>query len=223
MSLAKDEIATLYKNAHNLHYEDQEYRKARSLYKEIIKNAPKSQEASWASTQLGNLESHLGKDDAETQEETSETELQMYTKKIVGQDEPAEGIRSEDFEGIEKFDITMSTGDLKCEYEILDVIFAIDRHDAGFFANVFQKFTGFKTGSASPAIAFKKAINQLKAQCIMLGGNAVINCKFEHRIAAANLLPGLALGESLMKGMGSASKQVVEIFAYGTAVKRLNS
>jgi uncharacterized protein YbjQ (UPF0145 family) len=46
---------------------------------------------------------------------------------------------------------------------------------------------------------------QLRRSCHALGGDAVINCEFEYRVAIA---PGLL-----------ASNQVVEIFAYGTAVR----
>jgi len=50
----------------------------------------------------------------------------------------------------------------------------------------------------------------LKLQCKALGGDAIIGCQFEHRVATAQAMAGL-LG----------NKQSVEIFAYGTAVERI--
>lgn len=87
----------------------------------------------------------------------------------------------------------ISTGDLKQPYEILDAVFAIDSHSAGMFSN------------ADPSRAFEGVKEQLTKTCKKLGGNAVINCLFEYRTA----VDGGILGK----------KQVIEIFAYGTAVK----
>ena len=67
------------------------------------------------------------------------------------------------------------------------------------------KETLFK--GADPNKAFDKVKDGLRQKAKELGGQAVINCQFEYRIAVAN-------------GFGG-SKQVIEIFAYGTAV-RLN-
>ncbi|MCC0643149.1 MULTISPECIES: heavy metal-binding domain-containing protein [unclassified Clostridioides] len=89
----------------------------------------------------------------------------------------------------------ISTGDIKEEYGVIDAIFAIDSHKEGIFR------------SADPNSAFKGVKEQLKKKCEQLGGNAIINCQFEYRIAVAD---GFA-----------SKKQVVEIFAYGTAVKTL--
>lgn len=90
--------------------------------------------------------------------------------------------------------ILIATGDLKEDYEIIDVIFAIDSSKEKAFS------------AADPNKAFANVKNVLKRKCMELGGQAVINCEFEHRIAVShNALTG--------------SKQVVEIFAYGTAVR----
>ena len=86
--------------------------------------------------------------------------------------------------------ILIATGDLNEEYEIIDVIFALDSSTAGFF-----------TG-ANPDAAFDNVKNQLRNRCAQLDGQAVINCQFEHRVA-----------------LSGGNRQAVEIFAYGTAVR----
>jgi len=94
-----------------------------------------------------------------------------------------------------KDNIIISTGDLKKEYEILDTIFAIDSHKEGMFS------------SANPGKAFDGVKEQLVKECKKLGGNAVINCLFEYRNALAG------------GGFLGGKAQVIEILAYGTAVK----
>jgi uncharacterized protein YbjQ (UPF0145 family) len=89
--------------------------------------------------------------------------------------------------------VVVSTGGMNVDYEIIDTIFAIDSHKEGFFS------------SADPNKAFEKVKRDLIAKCQSLGGNAILNCQFEYRVAV----------ESGMLG----SKQVMEIFAYGTVVK----
>lgn len=89
--------------------------------------------------------------------------------------------------------ILISTGDLHQNYEILDAIFAIDSHTGGLFS------------SSDPGKAFAGVKDQLAKACKKLGGNAVINCQFEYRNASEKGLVG--------------NKQVIEIFAYGTAVR----
>jgi uncharacterized protein YbjQ (UPF0145 family) len=90
--------------------------------------------------------------------------------------------------------ITISTTSIQEDFEIIDVIFAIDAHSEGFFTN------------ADPGKAFDKVIVQLRSQCKKLGGDAVISCQFEYRVAVG-------------KGLLGGSNQVMEIFAYGTVVK----
>ena len=89
--------------------------------------------------------------------------------------------------------ILITTGDIKEDYEIIDAIFALDSCQEGIF-----------TG-ADPNKAFDKVKNVLRKKCDELGGHAVINCQFEYRVAVNH-------------GMIS-NKQVIEIFAYGTAVR----
>ena len=90
-------------------------------------------------------------------------------------------------------DILITTGDIREEYEIIDAIFAFDACKEGFFKG------------ADPNKAFDKVKNVLRSKCNELGGHAVINCEFEYRVAVS-------------QGFGG-SKQVIEIFAYGTAVR----
>ncbi len=89
--------------------------------------------------------------------------------------------------------VVITTGDLKREYEILDAVFAIDSSTESWFRG------------SDPGRAFEGVKKQLAAVCQGLGGDAVVNCQFEYRVAVD---PGL-LG----------SKQSIEIFAYGTAVR----
>lgn len=89
--------------------------------------------------------------------------------------------------------ILITTGDVKEDYEIIDAVFALDSCTEGFFKG------------ADPNKAFDKVKDGLRKKAEELGGDAVINCQFEYRIAVSQGLIG--------------SKQVVEIFAYGTAVR----
>ena len=92
-----------------------------------------------------------------------------------------------------KNNILVTTSGMNEEYEIIDSIFALDSSTAGFFFG------------ADPNKAFEKVKDQLRNKCKELGGDAVINCQFEYRVAVAD---GLL-----------SKKQVIEIFAYGTAVR----
>ena len=90
--------------------------------------------------------------------------------------------------------VVVTTGGLDGKYEIIDAIFALDSHKGGFFS-----------GGVDPAKAFGGVKAQLRKRCEELGGNAVIHCQFEYRNAEAEGFVG--------------KKQVIEIFAYGTAVR----
>ena len=87
----------------------------------------------------------------------------------------------------------ISTGNINTSYTIIDTIFAMDSHKEGFLS------------SADPNKAFEGVKSQLAKKCSSLGGDAVINCQFEYRVAVSD---GLV-----------SKKQVIEIFAYGTAIK----
>ncbi len=89
--------------------------------------------------------------------------------------------------------ILVTTSGINDEFEIIDSIFALDSSTAGIF------------WGADPNKAFDKVKDQLRNKCEQLGGDAVINCQFEYRVAVSQGLIG--------------SKQVIEIFAYGTAVR----
>jgi hypothetical protein len=85
--------------------------------------------------------------------------------------------------------IPTSTGDIKENYHVLDTIFAIDSNSAGFFSG------------ADPSVAFDGVKEQLRKKCASIGGDAVIYCEYQYRVAL------------------DGKKQCIEIFAYGTAVK----
>lgn len=91
--------------------------------------------------------------------------------------------------------IKVSTSSVSQQFEVVDVIFAFDSHKEGFLDN-----------GADPTKAFVKVVNRLRSICADLGGDAVINCQFDYRYAVGSSLVGNA-------------KQVIEIYAYGTAVK----
>lgn len=90
--------------------------------------------------------------------------------------------------------ILITTGDIHEDYEIIDAVFALDSCQQGLF-----------TG-ADPNKAFDKVKEGLRKKAESLGGHAVINCQFEYRVAVSS-------------GGFGGSKQVIEIFAYGTAVR----
>lgn len=90
--------------------------------------------------------------------------------------------------------ILITTGDIHEDYEIIDAVFAIDSCQATFFKG------------ADPNKAFDKVKDALRVKAEELGGHAVINCQFEYRVA-------------VNQGSFGGTKQVIEIFAYGTAVR----
>lgn len=94
----------------------------------------------------------------------------------------------------EKF-IPVSTGDLGHPYHVIDSIFAICSSTEGIFSGV--DLNG----------AFNGVKERLRQNCAAVGGDAVIYAQFEYRVAVNS-------------GFGG-SKQVIEFFAYGTAVKFL--
>ena len=93
-----------------------------------------------------------------------------------------------------KSEISVSTTDISLPHSIIAVVFAFDAHKEGFFAG------------ANPKLAFAGAVASLRDQCKQLGGDAVIGCQFEYPVAVGS-------------GFFGGSKQVMEIFAYGTVVK----
>ena len=91
--------------------------------------------------------------------------------------------------------IVITTGSVPQNFKIIDAIFAMDSHQESWLFS----------SSADPARAFDGVKKQLRERCEALGGDAVVNCQFEYRNA---------IGDGLI-----GKKQVIEIFAYGTAVK----
>lgn len=89
--------------------------------------------------------------------------------------------------------VIISTGGVNKDFDVIDTVFAMDSHKAGFFKG------------ADPNQAFEKVKQILVEKCKALGGNGVLNCQFEYRVAVEEGFTG--------------AKQVIEIFAYGTAVK----
>ncbi len=91
--------------------------------------------------------------------------------------------------------VIICTGGLNKPYQIIDTIFAMDSNTAKGWAS-----------QANPGKAFEGVKAALEKECKKLGGNAVIDCQFEYRNAVEAKLIG-------------KDNQVIEIFAYGTAVK----
>ena len=92
--------------------------------------------------------------------------------------------------------VILSTGEVGRPCQVIDVIFAIDSANQSALT---------RRAGADPGAAFNKVKMQLRHQCAARGGDAVMQCRFSHRVADRANLP--------------AGKQMVEIFAYGTAVK----
>ena len=90
--------------------------------------------------------------------------------------------------------VTISTGDLDGEYTIIDTIMVFDY-------DIEELFKGIE-----PAVAFELVKEKLRETAVEKGGDAVINCQFEFRVAIAPKLLFWA--------------RAFEMFAYGTVVKR---
>lgn len=88
--------------------------------------------------------------------------------------------------------IILSTGNVYRQYEIIDVLIAMDSSTEKWFK------------AADPAEAFDGVKSILCSKCRALDGDAVINCQFEYR---------MAINSDVL------AKQVLELFAYGTAVR----
>ena len=97
--------------------------------------------------------------------------------------------------------VKITTGDIKQNYEILKIVFQLGSDQGGAMGALFG------TGG-SPEAAFEKAEAQLKLKAYDLGCNYVINAVFDNRIAVSK------------SAIGGAN-QVIEVFAYGTAVKTI--
>jgi len=92
-------------------------------------------------------------------------------------------------------EIPVTTGDVRWDYEIDRVLFNIGAS---------KGMLGFV--KPSPDAAFRQAELSLKAQAAELDCHAVIHTQFEHRITVSSGIAG--------------PNQGIEVFAYGTAVRR---
>lgn len=89
--------------------------------------------------------------------------------------------------------VTLSTGDVPFDYEIIDVIFAYGNSSESLFQG------------ANPMQAYERVSMRLEQIAAQMGADAVIWIRYDYRVA---------LNQGLI-----ASNQVFEVFAYGTAVK----
>ena len=87
-------------------------------------------------------------------------------------------------------EIVISTGNIANNYEIIDVICAHFSESISSFDDVDQNKI------------FENAKSALKVKCAEVGGQAVINCRFEHQTRVVNNI-----------------KKIFEVYAYGTAIK----
>jgi len=97
-----------------------------------------------------------------------------------------------------KYDsIAVSTSGVCDPYDVIETIFCAESADND-------------RGLGGIQVLFPRTLQNLRVQCSLMNGDAVINAQFEHRSA---------LGDSFFGG----KKQVFEIFAFGTVVKYRNS
>lgn len=137
---------------------------------------------------IGFLAQEFWDDEGKRLCEECSDKLELEKEQIRQQQEKRAKDRSE---AISK--VMLTTGGIQHPYEILDVIIAIEGHEAGYF------------DSANPAKAFDGVKKQLRTIAYDMKADVVVHCQFEYRVAAERGLFG--------------SKQAIEIFAYGTAVK----
>ncbi|MGJ8656196.1 MAG: hypothetical protein ACSHX6_07085 [Akkermansiaceae bacterium] len=90
--------------------------------------------------------------------------------------------------------VIITTGPPPFDYEIIDTIIVLDTLSKKFFSQ------------SSPSLAFEGVQRKLKKRGALLGADAVINCHFDYRISAGHGIFGVI--------------HDLEIFAYGTLVKR---
>lgn len=91
-------------------------------------------------------------------------------------------------------EVVTTTGDLRQPYTIIDTIFCYGSDE------------GLMGTKPDVQFAYEKVRNKVRAQCVKLGGNAVVHLTVEYRIALADQI------------LGSGKNQVIEFWAYGTVV-----
>jgi hypothetical protein len=96
--------------------------------------------------------------------------------------------------------VKVTTGGINKDYEILKIVFELGQDDGGLLG-------GLLGTGGSPEQAFENAEAQLKIKATRLGCDYVINAVFNQRVAVG--------AKSALGG----HNQVIEVFAYGTAVK----
>tara|TARA_X000000368_G_C23038932_1_gene715942 strand:- start:98 stop:475 length:378 start_codon:yes stop_codon:yes gene_type:complete len=96
--------------------------------------------------------------------------------------------------------VKITTGDIDKKYEILKIVFQLGSDKGGTWGQLLG------TGG-SPEAAFSHAETQLKIKAADLGCDYVINAVFNQRVAVGG------------KSITGDYNQVIEVFAYGTAVK----
>jgi hypothetical protein len=96
---------------------------------------------------------------------------------------------------MEEIEMIICTTNINDKYEIIDTVFILHGETAGGFLG---------GGGIDTDAAFDNVKAMLSAKAEALGADAIIGCDFEQRIASTG---------------GMAEKQVLEIFAFGTAVK----
>ena len=89
----------------------------------------------------------------------------------------------------------ISTTNINTDYEVIDTVFVLHGEEAGGI---------FGGGGIDTDAGFNTVKALLSAKASELGADAVIGCDFEQRIASTG---------------GMSDNQVLEIFAFGTAVK----
>lgn len=88
----------------------------------------------------------------------------------------------------------VTTGEVEGDYTVIDVVFALGSHRAGFGQS-----------SADARKAFFDVKEKLSDAGRQLGAEAIVHCSFDYRIAVSS---------------GFLSRrQVIEFFAYGTAIR----
>ena len=96
--------------------------------------------------------------------------------------------------------VKITTGNINKDYEIVKIVFQLGRDEGGALGKILG------TGG-SPEEAFEDAETQLKYKAAELGCDYVINAVFNQRVAVGQ------------KSVTGSYNQVIEVFAYGTAVK----
>lgn len=89
--------------------------------------------------------------------------------------------------------IQISTSSTCHQFEVIETIFCIEA-------------AGTDTGFSGLNVLFPRTLQNLRVQCSLMGGDAVINCEFDHRVAVGT-------------GFLGQTKQFLELFAFGTAIK----